>query len=396
VTSSSGPGRTPWGRLVCRGLMLVVAAYAAALVVRIVARKYYVFLPDYTRWAVSQSWGVEAASADPTHVIFLFADHFEPGHDASGTRQWIARYRALADRHHDHAGHRLQHTWFYPGEQHATGVLRALTEPVRDGYGEVELHYHHAFDTADSLRAGLQQAIEIFGRFGYLRTIDGRTRFAFVHGNSGLDNSNGPAVCGVSEELRLLRELGAFADFTFPSLYESSQPPVVNTIYAAADDPGPKSYARPWPLDALKNGGADLMIFEGPLTFAPSWSLRQLFLTADDGDIHPSMPATAKRVDEWVRAAVHAPGHPKWVFVKVFSHGITSERDAESVLGPDFDLALRRLETRYNDGARYVLHYVTAREAYNIVRAAMDGQSGDPDAYRDWEVQPYVADGRRD
>ena len=122
--------------------------------------------------------------------------------------------------------------------------------------------------------------------------MDGRTRFAFVHGNSGLDNSNGPAVCGVNEELRLLRELGCFADFTFPSLYETSQPPFVNTIYAAADDPGPKSYARRLPLEALRDGRADLMIFEGPLIFTPSWRLRQLFVTADDGNIHPSMPAT--------------------------------------------------------------------------------------------------------
>jgi hypothetical protein len=273
--------------------------------------------------------------------------------------------------------------------------MTALTEPVRDGYGEVELHYHHGFDTADSLRTGLQEAIALFDRFGYLRTIDGRTRFAFVHGNSGLDNSNGPAVCGVNRELRLLRELGAFADFTFPSLYESSQPPVVNAIYAAADDAGPKSYAHALPLDALTDGRADLMIFEGPLIFTPSWSLRHLFMTADDGDIHPSMPATSKRVDEWVRAAVHAPGRPDWIFVKVFGHGISSEGDAEAALGPDFDSALRHLETRYNDGIRYVLHYVTAREAYNIVRAAMDGRRGDPDAYRDWDVKPYVASRRR-
>jgi hypothetical protein len=138
------------------------------------------------------------------------------------------------------------------------------------------------------------------------------------------------------------------------------------------------------------------MIFEGPLTFTPSWNLRHLFVTADDGNIHPSMPATAKRVDAWVRAAVHAPGRPDWIFVKVFGHAISSDGDAEAALGPDFDSALRHLETRYNDGARYVLHYVTAREAYNIVRAAMDGRGGDPDAYRDWDVKPYVADRRRD
>ena len=35
---------------------------------------------------------------------------------------------------------------------------------------------------------------------------------------------------------------------------------------------------------------------------------------------------------------------------------------------------------RYNDGTNYVLHYVSAREVYNIVKAAEAGKSGDPNA----------------
>jgi hypothetical protein len=38
------------------------------------------------------------------------------------------------------------------------------------------------------------------------------------------------------------------------------------------------------------------------------------------------------------------------------------------------------LESVYNDGKNYVLHYVTAREMYNIVKAAEAGKSGDPHA----------------
>jgi hypothetical protein len=46
------------------------------------------------------------------------------------------------------------------------------------------------------------------------------------------------------------------------------------------------------------------------------------------------------------------------------------------------------LTTRYNDGRRWRLHYVTAREMYNVAIAAMDGKSGDPGAYRDYELPP--------
>jgi len=50
---------------------------------------------------------------------------------------------------------------------------------------------------------------------------------------------------------------------------------------------------------------------------------------------------------------------------------------------------------KYNDASRYVLHYVTAREAYNLARAAVDGKTGDPRQYYDYLIPPYQADGRR-
>jgi len=41
------------------------------------------------------------------------------------------------------------------------------------------------------------------------------------------------------------------------------------------------------------------------------------------------------------------------------------------------------LETKYNDGRDWKLHYVSAREMYNIIKAAENGLDGDPGAYRD-------------
>jgi hypothetical protein len=48
----------------------------------------------------------------------------------------------------------------------------------------------------------------------------------------------------------------------------------------------------------------------------------------------------------------------------------------------------RELTTRYNDGIRWKLHYLTAREMYNIALAAMAGKAGDPHAYRNYRLQP--------
>ena len=106
------------------------------------------------------------------------------------------------------------------------------------------------------------------------------------------------------------------------------------------------------------------MIFEGPLVLAPSWSLRRLFIDVDDGNIHAGMATGPTRVRRWVNARIHVPERPDWVFVKVFAHGASSPEDEEEVLGPHFESALTELERNYNDGSRYVLHYVTAREVY--------------------------------
>jgi hypothetical protein len=54
------------------------------------------------------------------------------------------------------------------------------------------------------------------------------------------------------------------------------------------------------------------------------------------------------------------------------------------VLGQPVDAMFHDLESRYNDGSRYVLHYVTAREMFNIAKAAEAGLEGNPGDYRDF------------
>jgi hypothetical protein len=92
-----------------------------------------------------------------------------------------------------------------------------------------------------------------------------------------------------------------------------------------------------------------------------------------------------------VRTNVHVPERPDWVFVKLFAHGASTPGDVEAVVGSDFEDALSYLERAYNDGTRYVLHYITAREAYNLARAASEGATGAPDQYLDAYVPPYEA-----
>ena len=183
---------------------LVVACavlYVAAFAGRAYVRKYYIFLPDYARWVLTPAPSHEG----PTHVLFLYVDHFEPSTNFIRTHEWGERYRQMANGHRDASGRVPQHTWFYPAEQPYDVHMRALQALTRDGFGEVELHHHHKHETAESLARQLKDGIAFFQRYGFLTTRDGQTRFAFVHGDFGLDNAEGDACCGVRRELQLLK-----------------------------------------------------------------------------------------------------------------------------------------------------------------------------------------------
>jgi hypothetical protein len=374
-------------KLFWRVALVLVCLYGAATAYRFYSRMYYDWAGDYVRWAMAPS---EPASG-PIHVLFFYTDHFEPGRDFERTHRWEREYPQLASRHRDSQGRVLQHSWFYPGEQLYDENLAGLARLVAGGYGEVELHYHHEHDTDASTEAKFRQAIEKFQKFGFLKSVDGTTHFGFIHGNWGLDNSTGEVFCGADHELRILSNLGSFADFTFSALWSHAQPALVNSIYAATDDDRPKSYDRGTLLRVGQEVKGDLVIFEGPMMVAPSTNPARLFWEVEDADIHPAIPATPKRADLWVKANIHIPGRPEWVFVKVFGHAASSEEDMNETLGPNFDRTLRYLETNYNDGRRYILHYVTAREAYNVARAAVAGKSGDPTQYYNFLIPPYQA-----
>src|SRR5262249_38086850 len=83
---------------------------------------------------------------------------------------------------------------------------------------------------------------------------------------------------------------------------------------------------------------------------------------------------------------IHVEGRPEWVFVKIHTHG-APESQAASLLG-DGGRALHQALAHYNDGRRWQLHYVTAREMYNVAMAAMEGRAGNPAEYRDYLLAP--------
>lgn len=331
----------------------------------------------------------------PVHVLFCFVDHFEPQWgkasyevEVARVSAWRERYAALAARHRDADGKPPVHSFFYPEEEYRPEHLDQLTALCREGYGEIEVHLHHDHDTPDGLREKITRFVETLRTRHDAISVhprSGRPIFGFIHGNWALDNSRPDGRwCGVKNEIKVLAELGCYADFTLPSAPSATQTRKINSIYYATGNPQrTKSHDDGVDVEAGRSASGDLMIVQGPL--ALDWRRRKwgVLPSIENADVRSAQPPSESRVDLWVRQHIHVRGRPDWVFVKVHTHG-TQEADIEALTGEPVDRMFSYLESAYNDGANYVLHYVSAREVYNIVKAAEAGHSGSPSAYRDF------------
>jgi hypothetical protein len=69
------------------------------------------------------------------------------------------------------------------------------------------------------------------------------------------------------------------------------------------------------------------------------------------------------------------PARPDWFFVKLHTHGAPEENQAVLLGRPmvEFHESLAR---RAADDRDFHFHYVTARETYNLVKAAENGWTG--------------------
>lgn len=329
------------------------------------------------------------------HLLFALCDHFEPkwagaslATAAERVRRWEEGYPALADRFRDADGRPPRHSFFFPAEEYEPEYLEALARLAARGYGEVELHLHHDHDDAVHLAGTIREALARFAGHGHLaRDPDGRPRYAFIHGNWALANSRADGRwCGVDAELPVLWETGCYADLTFPAAPSECQPNVVNQLYWPAGDLSRRrAYEQAEPARVGVTRDDRLLMITGPLS--PALRAAPLPLYIEAGHLTGFFPPSLRRLRTWVAQDIHVEGRPEWVFVKTHTHG-AQERNWSGLLGDGGQALHQALTTGFNDGTDWVLHYVTARELYNIALAAMAGKSGNPDAYRDWLLPP--------
>jgi hypothetical protein len=341
------------------------------------------------------------------HIIFTIANHFEPAWSDDGPLDLKTQRERLKEYHKmaretgeavlDSDGTKFRHTNFYPGEQYDAAILDEMAEMQAEGLGDVEIHLHHGVekpDTASNLRASLTEFRDILAeKHRCLSRMNGEgdPMYAFVHGNLALGNSCGGRFCGVDDEMQILQDTGCYADMTLPSAPDQSQVAVTNKIYECGlplDKPIPHARGK----NVEVNGNQPLLplIFTGPLVFNWKRQIKGIPVPRiEEGALAANKEADLARFYRWKSANVRVKGRPDWIFIKLYCHGFF-DRDQQACIGEGARKFFSEIIENGEKTGNYKVYFATAREAFNMVAAAIDGKQGSPGAYRDYRLQPVM------
>jgi hypothetical protein len=341
-------------------------------------------------------------AGEEVHLLLCLADHYEPKFGKAlpevaraRVQRWVEDYPRQFARFRDSDGRTPRHTFFYPAEEYEPEYLDALTDLCAAGFGEVEVHLHHDHDTPDGLRQKLIDFRDLLSsRHGLLarHRQTGEVAYGFIHGNWALCNSRPDGLhCGVNNELAILRETGCYADLTLPSAPSDTQTPTINSLYYAVDIPGrPCSHDHGVPVGQAEPPANGLLLIQGPLLF--DWRRRKwgLLPRLENGCLQRSQPPAIERLPLWLRARVQVPSRPDWFFVKLHCHG-GEEISHEPLLGEPMVRFHEALAEEARRNPNFFYHYVTAREMFNLIKAAESGWSGPVASALDHELLPGPA-----
>ena len=342
-------------------------------------RSAHLWLPGY----LGDRAGRAFSSIRPQRVWVSINDHYEPlgGKVSMETAlQRVQRWqdawpRIAAAAPKDADGNQPKYSFFYPQEEYRSELLEPLAEMTRAGIGDVEVHLHHDKETADGFRTKIRTfCSQLREDHGLLHDVDGRVAFGFIHGNWALDNSlPGGHWCGLTGEIKLLKELGCYADFTMPSFPSPSQGRIINKIYwCTGNTDRPRSFDRG--IEATVGGGVqgDLLMITGPLglRYRDRWKPRM-----ETGEIAAYDKPTPDRIRRWLELA---PRIGSDIFIKLYTHG-AREDNADALLGTSGKPGGLELMYRYLHEAagelQLEVHWASAFEMYLAVNRLIDKQS---------------------
>ena len=114
----------------------------------------------------------------------------------------------------------------------------------------------------------------------------------------------------------------------------------------------------------------------GPLVF--DWSRRKFGLVPrlENSALTAKFVMTPSRLERCRNARIAVRGRPDWVFIKMYCHGFF-DADQPAVIGTVMRRALEDCLELAERTSGFKLHFATSREAYNMIIAATDNQTGE-------------------
>ena len=371
------------------------------------------WLSRYPFWRANELVRRLTEPVGMVHLILVIANHFEPGYNEEpnefggqgivldwDTQQrrlekWCVQARTIGEAVRDHDNTPFRHTNFYPAEQYHRGLLNQLADLQAAGFGEVEIHLHHGVegpDTAENFRRVLESFRDTVAfEHGCLsrESDDGPPQYAFVHGNWALANSAYGKWCGVDSEMQILADTGCYADLTLPSAPHESQVRRINAIFTCGNDLTQSVPHRSGPNVRVGKQPAVPVIFTGPLVL--DWHNRKAGLAPriDNSALTANYPLTPARLERMRRARIGVLGRPDWVFIKLYCHGFF-DADQPALIGPTMKRLLEDCLELSERTGRFRLHFASAREAFNMILAAIDARQGPPGLYRNYRLRQIM------
>ena len=359
------------------------------------------WMSRYPFWRLRDSFERVTFPSEVQHLVFIVANHYEPAWNGkpdglplkqqiSRVIEWRNEARITAAAIKDHDGMPFRHTHFYPAEQYHRPLLEILSEMQADHLGEVEIHLHHGVerpDTPENLRSTLEEFRDVLVEDHKCLSIakgDTKPQYAFVHGNWALANSAGGQFCGVDSEMQILVDTGCYADFTLPAIHSKAQVPTINSIYECGRPLNTRTPHRTGPRIRVGSKPTLPVLIQGPTVL--DWRRRKRGVPVpriDDGILTASYPLDLARLAHWRNARVTVLGQHHWRFIKLHCHGFF-QHDQDITIGGRMRRFLEQILEASERSGEFKVYFATAREAFNMVTAAVDGQKGEPGRYRNY------------
>jgi hypothetical protein len=118
-----------------------------------------------------------------------------------------------------------------------------------------------------------------------------------------------------------------------------------------------------------------LLMIQGPLLL--DWARRKwgVLPKLENGCLQGTQAPSLHRLNLWLKAHIQVPSRPDWFFVKLHTHGC-NECNQAVLLGEPMIQFHQALAERARRDANFHFYYVTAREMFNLAKAAEAGWTG--------------------